>query len=251
MSALEIFTYDGADVRTILIDGDPWFVLADLARVLGIADVQRLNSRLDDGVRQTHPIEDRMGRSQMTTIVSEAGMYEVLFRSDKPEAAVFRRWVTSEVLPSIRRTGSYAVPETPEQLMARALVTAQGVIERKDEQIAVLAPRAEAWDELASADGDYSVADAAKILARAGVKTGPQRLFEQLAGIRWVHRAHDGKWRAYASAVDNGYLTEKPQSHHHPRTGELVLDAPQVRVTVRGLERLRQRLGSIETGAAA
>lgn len=248
MSALEIFTYDGAEVRTVLIDGEPWFVLADLTRVLGLSQFR--TDRLDDDMILSHPIEDRMGRSQMTTIVSEAGMYEVLFRSDKPDAAVFRRWVTSEVLPSIRRTGSFSV-ETPEQLMARALVTAQGVIERKDEQIAVLAPRAEAWDELASAEGDYSVGDAAKILARAGVKTGPQRLFEQLAGIRWVHRAHDGKWRAYASAVDNGYLTEKPQSHHHPRTGEVILDAPQVRVTIRGLERLRQRLGQIDTGAAA
>ncbi|KAB1883658.1 hypothetical protein F6W70_13760 [Microbacterium maritypicum] len=126
-----------------------------------------------------------------------------------------------------------------------------GALPERDQQVAELTPRAEAWDELASAEGDYSVADAAKILARAGVKTGPQRLFEQLAGIRWVHRAHDGKWRAYATAVDNGYLTEKPQSHHHPRTGDLVLDAPQVRVTVRGIERLRQRLGTIETGVAA
>lgn len=248
MSALEIFTYDGAAVRTVLIDGEPWFVLADLTRVLGLSQFR--TDRLDDDMILSHPIEDRMGRSQMTTIVSEAGMYDVLFRSDKPDAAIFRRWVTSEVLPSIRRSGSFSV-ETPEQLMARALVTAQGVIEQKDEQIAVLAPRAEAWDELASAEGDYSVADAAKILARAGVKTGPQRLFEQLAGIRWVHRAHDGKWRAYASTVDNEYLTEKPQSHHHPRTGELILDAPQVRITVRGLERLRQRLGTIERGAAA
>src|SRR5690606_25768035 len=116
---------------------------------------------------------------------------------------------------------------------------------------AELTPRAEAWDELASAEGDYAVADAAKILARAGVQTGPQRLFEQLRGLSWIHRAHDGKWRAYASAVDAGYLAEKPQSPHHPRAGELVLDPPQVRVTVRGLERLRVRLGSIETGAAA
>ncbi len=162
----------------------------------------------------------------------------------------FKRWVTHEVLPSIRRSGSY-VAETPEQLMSRALVTAQGIIASQDQQIAALAPAAEAWGELASADGDYSVADAAKILARAGVRTGPQRLFEQLAGIRWVHRGHDGKRRAYATAVDNNYLAEKPQSHHHPRTGELVLDARQVRVTVRGLERLRQRLGSIESGAAA
>lgn len=250
MSAVEVFHYADHQVRTVDIDGEPWFVLADICRVLDIANVGNVSARLDEAdVRQADISSG--GQRRSVTAVSESGMYEVIIRSDKAEARQFRWWVTHEVLPSIRRTGAYAVPETPEQLLARALVTAQGVIERKDEQIAVLAPRAEAWDELASADGDYAVADAAKILARAGVRTGPQRLFEQLAGIRWTHRAHDGKWRAYATAVDNGYLTEKPQSHHHPRTGELILDAPQVRVTVRGLERLRQRLGTIETGAAA
>ncbi|PKQ33468.1 MAG: hypothetical protein CVT61_15995 [Actinobacteria bacterium HGW-Actinobacteria-11] len=83
----------------------------------------------------------------------------------------------------------------------------QGILASKDQQVAELAPRAGARDELASAEGDYSVADAAKILALAGVKTGPRRLFDQLAGMRWIRRAHDGKWRAYVSTVDNGYLT--------------------------------------------
>ncbi|MFF3029120.1 BRO family protein [Microbacterium sp. NPDC057944] len=247
MSELEVFRYADQQVRTFEIDGEPWFVLADICAVLDIANPRNVAARLDEDEKGVRPL-DTPGGVQSVTIVNESGMYQVVLRSDKPEAKQFRWWVTHEVLPSIRRTGSYVV-ETPEQLMSRALLTAQGIIAAKDQQIATLAPSAEAWDELASADGDYSVADAAKILARAGVKTGPQRLFEQLAGIHWVHRAHDGKWRAYANAVDNGYLTEKPQSHHHPRTGELVLDAPQVRVTVRGLERLRVRLGAIEVAA--
>lgn len=249
MSGLEVFDYADQQVRTFEIDGEGWFVLADICSVLGISNVGNVSARLDEAdIRQADVSSG--GQRRSVSIVSESGMYEVVIRSDKPEARQFRWWVTHEVLPSIRRTGSYVV-ETPEQLMSRALVTAQGIIASKDQQITALAPRAVAWDELASAEGDYSVADAAKILARAGVKTGPQRLFDQLAGIRWVHRAHDGKWRAYAAAVDSGYLTEKPQSHYHPRTRELILDAPQVRVTIRGLERLRQRLGSIETGAAA
>lgn len=244
MSALEVFRYVGQDVRTLIVDGEPWFVLADLTRVLGLSQFRA--ERLDDGVIRNHPIEDRMGRSQMSTIVSEPGMYEVVIRSDKPEAAAFRRWITTEVLPSIRRTGAYVVHETPEQLMARAVLQAQELIARKDEQIAVLAPRAEAWDELASAEGDYEVGDAAKILARAGVETGRQRLFTQLAELGWIYRGAQGKWKARQSAVDSGWLAEKPQSHHHPRSGEVVLDPPQVRVTVRGIERLRVRLGRLE-----
>lgn len=249
MTGLEVFQYAEQQVRTFDIDGEPWFVLADICAVLDIANPRNVAARLDEDEKGVRPL-DTPGGVQSVTVVNESGMYQVVLRSDKPEAKQFRWWVTHEVLPSIRRTGAYVV-ETPEQLMSRALVTAQGIIAAKDQQITALAPRAEAWDELASAEGDYSVADAAKILARAGVKTGPQRLFDQLAGIRWVHRAHDGKWRAYAAAVDSGYLTEKPQSHYHPRTSELILDAPQVRVTIRGLERLRIRLGSIHAGAAA
>lgn len=83
-------------VRTLSIDGEPWFVLADLARVLGIRQVSRLASRLDDALRLTHPIVDSLGRTQQATIVSEAGMYEVVIRSDKAEAVAFRRWIASE-----------------------------------------------------------------------------------------------------------------------------------------------------------
>jgi len=105
-----------------------------------------------------------------------------------------------------------------------------------------LEPKADAWDAIASAHGDYSVGDAAKILARAGIQTGPQRLFAQLGDINWTYRGGDNSWRAYAERVSKGYLTEKPSFHYHPASGERVVDPPQVRVTVKGLERLRLRL---------
>lgn len=130
------------------------------------------------------------------------------------------------------------------ELIALAVIEAQAMLAQKNAQIAELEPKADAWDDLVSADGDYAVSDAAKILARAGVETGATRLFNQLADMRWIFR-RGGKWAAYQEAVDNGYLAERPQSHFHPRTGEKVLDAPQVRVTMRGLERLRIRLGSL------
>ena len=146
---------------------------------------------------------------------------------------------------------SLAAIPTGSNLLALAVIEAQAMLTAKDLQIAELEPRAEAWDELASADGDYEVADAAKILARAGVETGRQRLFGQLHDIGWIYRGPQSKWKARQTAVDAGYLAEKPMSHHHPRTGELVLDPPQVRVTVRGIERLRVRLGSIDLAVAS
>lgn len=243
--------FAGIRVRHVMINGEPWFVLADVVEALGLArSASAVVDRLDGGVRQTYPIRDRLGREQRATVVSEPGVYEVVIRSDAPSARPFRHWLTHEVLPSIRRTGVYAVPETREQLLARAVIEATTAIAEKDQHIAALTPRAEAWDELASAEGDYSVADAAKILARAGIDTGPQRLFRELAGIRWIFRGGEGKWRAYADKVDAGYLAERPQSHHHPETGAVVVDPPQVRITLRGVERLRVRLGAITAEVA-
>ena len=120
------------------------------------------------------------------------------------------------------------------------LAAAQNALEKVKE----LEPKADAWDAIVSAHGDYSVADAAKILARAGIQTSPHRLFAQLADIKWTFRGGDNAWRAYADRVTKGYLTEKPSFHYHPGTGERVVDPPQVRVTVKGLERLRLRLHS-------
>jgi prophage antirepressor-like protein len=251
VNALEVFRFDGVPVRVIDDSGEPWFIAADVCSALGLANVAQALVGLDDDEKGSITIADGTPGNPTRATVNEPGLYSLVIRSRRPEAREFKRWVTHEVLPSIRRTGAYVTPETPEMLMARAVVQAQELIARRDTQIAELAPRAEAWDELASADGDYSVADAAKILARAGIETGPQRLFEQLAALGWIFRAGDGKWRAYAQHVSTGYVAERPQSHHHPRTGDLVIDPPQVRVTLRGVERLRVRLGVLHAVEAS
>lgn len=242
MSPLEVFQYAGTEVRMLVVDGEPWFVLSDLTRVLGLTQFR--TDRLDDGVIRSHPIEDRSGRSQLTNLVSEAGMYEVVIRSDKPGAVDFRRWITSEVLPSIRRTGSYAV-ETPEQLMARAVLQAQEIVARRDEQIAALAPRAEAWDEIADAGTDYAVRDVAPMLNRAGIEMGPQRLFEKLHELGWIYRGEKRRWTPYARAVDAGILTVRAMPPYRDlETDELKPAAPQIRITPHGVEKLRIRLGA-------
>ncbi|MGU3424001.1 phage antirepressor KilAC domain-containing protein [Microbacterium paraoxydans] len=243
MSGLEVFDYADRQVRTVTVDGEVWFVLADICGVLGVANVGNVAARLDEAdIRQTDISSG--GQRRAVTIVSESGMYEVVIRSDKPEARRFRWWVTHEVIPAIRRTGTYAV-ETPEQLMARAVVKAQEIIARKDEQIAVLAPMAEAWEEIADAGTDYAVRDVAPMLSRAGIETGPQRLFETLRELGWIYRGEKGRWTPYARAVDAGYLKVRAMPPHRDRdTGDLVPSAPQVRITPKGVERLRVRLGA-------
>ncbi len=114
-SAPSTFQYKGMEVRVTERDGEPWFVLKDVCQVLDITRGARVAERLDkDEVRQTY-LTDSLGRQQETYIINEPGLYNVIFRSDKAEAKPFKRWVTHEVLPTIRRTGQYAAPgvQTP------------------------------------------------------------------------------------------------------------------------------------------
>lgn len=130
------FQYKDAPVRTVWIDGKPWFVLVDLCSVLHLSNPGQVVSRLGDGVTSNYPIADSLGRIQDTTIVNESGMYRVVLRSDKPEALAFQAWITDEVLPSIREKGSYSLPgvtptaTTSFETQARVLDTLKNVIAR-------------------------------------------------------------------------------------------------------------------------
>lgn len=108
MSNIQVFVYNKSQVRTIEKDGQTWWVLKDVCAVLGISQPIRVAERLDnDEVNQIHLI-DKMGRNQKVYVVNESGLYSVILRSDKSEAKPFRKWVTSEVLPEIHKTGAYA-----------------------------------------------------------------------------------------------------------------------------------------------
>lgn len=256
MTDLQLFKFEHQPVRIVLIDGEPWFVLSDLCRALGIANVGNVVARLhEDDIRQTD-VTDTLNRSQLTKIVNESGMYEVVIRSDKKEAARFRRWVTHKVLPEIRRTGSYSVmPAAPQQLpskkeLAQWVVEAEERAEAAEAQVRELttsvvemAPAASAWNELAESTGDYSVADAAKVLSRdPNITIGRNRLFEAMQGLRWVYKPRGSGWRAYQDQVDNGRLVEKV-GKPFVRTGEVVTPEPTIRITPKGLAALHQKLG--------
>lgn len=117
MNDLQIFNYNGNDVRTIQIDGEPWWVLKDVCMVLNIGNARDVFNRLDDDEKGVDQI-DTLGGKQNMQIVNESGLYNVILRSDKPEAKPFRKWVTSEVLPSIRKTGGYQLPHMSKELRA-------------------------------------------------------------------------------------------------------------------------------------
>lgn len=139
---------------------------------------------------------------------------------------------------ALRQTQQPAIPAT----YAEALRAHADEVERRElaeAQVLVLEPKAEVADRLLEAEGDYSVRDAAQSLTRAGIKVGERRLFAVLATKGWIKRAvGDGRYRVLQSAIEAGYMSVLPQSHYHPRTGILVIDPPQPRVTPKGLQRL-------------
>ena len=125
------------EVRTAGTSDNPMFCLSDLCRCLGLS-AKGVNQRLEDGVISTYPIIDKLGRTQQALFVNEDGLYDVILDSRKPEAKAFRKWITSEVLPSIRKTGGYIATkqdDTEEDIMARALVIAQQTLARREERL--------------------------------------------------------------------------------------------------------------------
>jgi anti-repressor protein len=246
---LQLFDFHKHPVRVVMVDGEPWFVLADICRALGLTrGPAQVAERLDDGVRQPYPITDGLGRTQNAIVVSESGMYEVVIRSDKPDAVAFRRWITGRVLPAIRKTGSYSeYPAAPRQLpskkeLAQWVVEAEERAERAESRVIELTPPAAAWNELADSAGDYSVADAAKVLSRdTSIDIGERRLFSFMSAEGWIFK-RDGRWRAYQAQVDLSRLVEKV-NQPFMRNGEMFAPAPTIRITPKGLARLQQLLG--------
>ena len=118
MNDILVFHYKSSEVRTVELNGEPWFVLKDVCAVLGISNHKMTAQRLDADEVSLTDITDSMGRQQETTVINESGLYNVILRSDKPEAKPFRKWVTSEVLPSIRKTGSYTMHKLSKEMQA-------------------------------------------------------------------------------------------------------------------------------------
>lgn len=180
MTNIQVFQYQNNKVRTVDVDGEAWFVLKDVCEVLHLGTTAKVAERLDDdekGMNQIHT----PGGTQNVTVVNESGLYHVILRSDKPEAAPFRRWVTNDVLPAIRKTGSYNAPQlTRSQLLATALIAAHEELEEKDKQIAELTPKGVFADAVSASAQSILVGELAKLLSQNGIQMGQNRLFAWL-----------------------------------------------------------------------
>lgn len=220
MNELQIFKYQNNEVRTIERDGEPWFVLKDVCSVLGITHVKDTAIRLEeDEVGQTEVI-DSLGRKQTAYIINESGLYNVILRSDKPEAKPFRKWVTSDVLPSIRKHGAYMTPETleaaimnPDTIIKIATALKEEQDKRKALEIAnnaltvdnqLMRPKAEYFDELVDRNLLTNFRETAKQL-----NVPPKKFVNFLLEKKYAYRDKKGKLQPYQQYVESGLFNLK------------------------------------------
>lgn len=206
------------NVRAMNLNDEPWFVAKDVCDVLGIkTNHLREDGRgLDDD--EVLSLPNWEGKGSAPLIVSEAGFYKLVMRSRKPEAKAFQRWVTHEVLPAIRRTGGYMVAkqdETPEQIMARAVLVAQDTIERQKKQIEELKPKALFADAVAASDGTCLVGELAKMLKQNGVNIGQNRLFAWMREHGYLGKTGSNRNVPTQRAMEQGLFRIKETAVTH------------------------------------
>lgn len=197
-------------------DGEPMFVAKDICAALEIKNSRDALARLDDDEKGV-VLTDTPGGEQQMQAVNEAGLYVLVLGSRKPEAKAFKRWVTHEVLPAIRRDGGYmaARDETPEETMARALVIAQSTIDRQKNRISELEPKALFADAVAASDGTCLVGELAKMLRQNGVEVGQNRLFAMLREDGYLGNVGQNRNVPTQRAMDLGLFRIKETAVTH------------------------------------
>lgn len=188
MNELQVFnSSEFGKIRTITKDDEPMFCLIDICKALEIRNATDVAKRLDEDELTRLNLGSRAGE---TNFITESGLYAVILRSDKPNAKKFRKWVTSEVLPSIRKNGGYIAGQetlSDEELMAKALLVANNkiaerdkIIEQKQARIEQMKPKEIFADAVAASHTSILVGDLAKLICQNGYQIGQKRLFDWL-----------------------------------------------------------------------
>lgn len=209
MNELKIFQNpEFGAVRTIIIDGEIWFVGNDVARALGYQKPdQAVRTNVSDEDSTLMGVSDSNNHTQKMKVINESGLYDLVFESRLSSAKRFRHWVTSEVLPSIRKNGGYIQNQeelTPEQIVANALIVAQNIIEDKDKKIAELSPKAEYFDSLVDSKLLTTFRDTAKEL-----HIPPRQFTQWLVDKGYVYRDRHNMIKPYEQYRKNGLFKMK------------------------------------------
>lgn len=205
MNELKLFENpEFGSVRTIEINNEPWFVMKDVCSALSLT-TKHISDRLDEDEVNQIPLTDSIGREQLTYIVNEPGLYALVLRSDKPKAKGFKRWITHEVVPSIRKHGAYMTADTIKKAMQSPDFIIQLATELKAEQeknrqleskIEADKPKTVFADAVSVSHTSILIGDLAKLIRQNGYEIGQKRLFQ------WMR--------------DNGYLMKSGSSYNMP-----------------------------------
>lgn len=229
----KLMTFENAafgKIRTLTIDGEPWFVAADVCRALEIGNPSMAVERLDDDEKGISTI-DTLGGKQRMTIINEPGLYSLVLSSRKPEAKAFKRWITHEVIPAIRKYGGYMTKSLLEQVLenpnliyefARRMLVEQQKNERLRQELDRAKPKADYYDAFIHPESCTNIRATAKELKV------PEKMFTAfLIRKRYLYRAPSGSLMPYAKAADDGLFFVKDYIAVNGHQGVYTLVTPK------------------------
>lgn len=229
----KLMTFESAafgKIRTLTIDGEPWFVAADVCRALEIGNPSMAVERLDDDEKGISTI-DTLGGKQRMTIINEPGLYSLVLSSRKPEAKAFRRWITHEVIPAIRKYGGYMTKSLLEQVLenpnliyefARRMLAEQQKNERLKQELDRAKPKADYYDAFIHPESCTNIRATAKELKV------PEKMFTAfLIRKRYLYRAPSGSLMPYAKSADDGLFFVKDYIAVNGHQGVYTLVTPK------------------------
>lgn len=233
MNRVKIFNSEEfGDVRTVTINGDPWFVGKDVAAALGFTNPRdAISTHVFDEDKGVESI-DTLGGKQKMTVINESGLYALVFGSRLKSAQRFKHWVTSEVLPAIRKTGSYQAPQGKE-LLALAVLEAQKTIEEQSKAIERMKPKVIFANAVETSHTSILIGDLAKLLKQNGVETGQKRLFDWMREKGYLIKRKGSDWNMPTQKAMNMKLFEVKESTVNNPDGSVRINRT-TKVTGRG-----------------
>ncbi|QII23581.1 phage antirepressor Ant [Bacillus altitudinis] len=233
----QIFNYQNQEVRTVIQDGQPWFVAKDVCDVLEIGNPSQALSRLENDEKNTIILNEGIGNPNKT-IVNEPGLYTLILGSRKPEAKQFKRWITHEVIPTIRKTGGYVanddlfiqtyLPQADEQTKHFFRATLQ-TMKEQSKQIEAMKPKALFADAVEASKSSVLVGELAKQIQQNNVQIGPNKLFEWLRENGYLIRKKGESYNLPTQrSMDMGLFEIKKRAVNNPDGSVRTTRTPKV-----------------------
>lgn len=244
---IQRFEFKGAPLRTLTDKaGEPWFVAKDVCDILG-TDTRDLHKILEsDEITNVDSIHIAQNGGKAPLIISEPGLYRLVMKSRKPEAKEFQRWVTHEVLPSIRKHGAYMTQQTLDKALTSPdfLIQLATKLKEEQEKVKELEPKAKALDDFTNIPDALLVRDAAKLLSNnSNIQIGEHELRQWLVDNGWIYRQPNQSWCAASSRVRQGHMVMvSSRSHGIHKDGTPFAYPPTPKLTRKGLALIHQRL---------